>query len=156
MNTIFEQIRALLPVECHGEHDAKLVLANTYERLKNILQALLASLDGNVIRDVKSLCNTILECFDYAYSGNHTQAYTILSDQLQRLSYLKPFVTERESFYRMRLREDDKQFTYKDMMPIPDDKRYLVKTQRFSRVFSVSLSKKCRCSTSSATRMVSP
>lgn len=129
---VYGKIRELVPVECHGNHDAKVVLANAYERLKNILQASIASLDGNVIKDVKSLCDTVLECFDYAYSGNHTQAYTILSEHLQRLSYLKPFVSEGESFYRMRLREDDKQFTYRDMMPIPDDKRYLVKTQRFS------------------------
>lgn len=131
-DALYRNIRALVPIECHGEHDAKLVLADSYERLKNILQASIASLDGNVLRDVKSLCDTVLECFDYAYSGNHTQAYNILSEHLKELSYLKPFVSEGESFYRMRLREDDKQFTCKDMMPIPDDKRYLVKTQRFS------------------------
>lgn len=132
MVDIYNQIRALLPVECHVEHDAKVVLVKAYQRLQDILDSYSANVSASIQRDVKSLCNTVLECFDYAYSGNHTKAYENLSEWLVKLSYLKPFVAEGESFYRMRLREENKQFTYKDMMPIPDDKRYLVKTQRFS------------------------
>ena len=132
MVDIYNQIRALLPVECHVEHDAKAVLVKAYQRLQDILDSYSANVSASIQRDVKSLCSTVLECFDYAYSGNHTKAYENLSEWLVKLSYLKPFVAEGESFYRMRLREENKQFTYKDMMPIPDDKRYLVKTQRFS------------------------
>ena len=132
MAAIYNQIRALVPVECHGEHDAKVVLVEAYERLLDGLNSRSSTISKSVYADVKSLCSTILECFDYAYSGNHTKAYENLSEWLVKLSYLKPFVTEGESFFRMRLREEDRQFTYKDMVPIPDDKRYLVKTQRFS------------------------
>lgn len=132
MTNIYRDIRASIPVECYGEHDAKVVLVEAYQRMQDILHSNSLIISESVQSDVKSLCGAILECFDYAYSGNHTKAYENLSEWLMKLTYPKQFVTEGESFYRMRLREEDKQFTYKDMMPIPDDKRYLVKTQRFS------------------------
>lgn len=132
MTTIFNQLRALLPVECHGEHDAKVVLTEAYQCLQVILNSYSPAVTASVQSDVELLCSAILECFDYAYSGNHTKAYENLSKWLVKLSYLKPFITEGESFYRMRLREENMQFTYRDMMFIPEDKRYLVKTQRFS------------------------
>ena len=132
MTNLYEEIKALVPVECCGEHDAKVILIEAYERLSNRLNSYNSTISKSVYADVKSLCRTILECFDYAYSGNHTKAYENLNEWLVKLSYLKPFIAEGESFYRMRLREENKQFTYTDMMPIPDDKRYLVKTQRFS------------------------
>lgn len=132
MDILYRQIVTLVPIEHHGEHDAKVLLEDSFKVFQGIIKGAANLVDEDTINEVVSLCDAVLTCFDYAYSGNQTKAYETLSPQLHKLSYLKPFVDVGESFYRMRLRKDDVQFGYKDLLPIPDDKRYLVKTQRFS------------------------
>ena len=132
MDILYNKIVTLLPIEHHGEHDAKVLLEDSFQVFQGIIKGAANLLDEDTECEVVPLCDAILTCFDYAYSGNQTKAYETLSPQLHKLSYLKPFVDVGESFYRMRLRKDDVQFGYKDLLPIPDDKRYLVKTQRFS------------------------
>ena len=129
---LYSVIVSLVPIPHNGEHDARRILEEAFSRYKNRLKSANPHVDADTNNRVDDLCNVILSCFDYAYSGNHTKAYKILCPELHKLSYVKPYVEAGESFYRMRLREDKVQFGYKDLMPIPDDKRYLVKTQRFS------------------------
>lgn len=132
IDILYNEIVSLVPIPHNGVHDARAILEGAFDRYKNILKGAGSLVDGDTIKKVDALCNVILSCFDYAYSGNHTKAYEALSLELHKLSYVKPYVKVGESFYRMRLREENVQFGYKDLMPIPDDKRYLVKTQRFS------------------------
>ena len=46
MADIYNQIRALLPVECHVEHDAKVVLVKAYQRLQDILDSYSATVSA--------------------------------------------------------------------------------------------------------------
>ncbi len=131
-DVLYNQIVGLVPIAHHDGHDAKILLEGAFADYQSMVKGAETLVDGETISVVNVICNTILLCFDYAYSGNHCKAYEILSEELRKLSYIKPYVEKGESFYRMRMREDNKQFSYKDLMPIPDDKRYLVKTQRFS------------------------
>lgn len=58
MTTIFYQLRALLPVECHGEHDAKVVLAEAYQCLQVILNSYSPTVTASV-QSVRRLVDSI-------------------------------------------------------------------------------------------------
>lgn len=136
MDKLYDSVLALIPVRHSHEkdkHDARAILTETYGKFSAIMVDNGKSLISDVaVQDAKALCDTILDCFDYIYSGKHKAAYELLCDRLNHLSYRIKTIGTGECFYRMRLREIGKNFDYKDMLPIPDEKRYLVKTQRYS------------------------
>ncbi len=136
MDKLYNSILNLIPVRHRLErdkHDARAILAVTYAEFSAIMADNGQShVSDAAVKDAQTLCDIILDSLNYIYSGKHKVAYGLLCDRLNHLSYRIKTISAGESFYRMRLREIGKNFDYKDMMPISDSKRFLVKTQRYS------------------------
>lgn len=128
----------MIPVSHNEDTDVRDLLNDTFSIYQKYLDELDAHwLFGNKfvwVRAAKEMCEAIIECIDCVYSGNHFKAFKILDEQMVtgQFQYPMPIKDVGSHFYRMRLREKNKRFTHKDMFHIPESKRHLVKTQRFS------------------------
>lgn len=130
---LYKLLLGLIPVRNHGEHEARIVLENAFKEFIQILKSQTDNcITDDIIKGTDNICTTILECYDYIYSGDHLKAYNILSARLDSLSYIKVIIQPHDSFYRIRQREDEKLFDHIDMQPIPGNLRHIVKTQRYS------------------------
>lgn len=81
--------------------------------------------------------NLLNETIRLQYLGLHSRAYNklkgLLFGECEIISFLKPKNTLLgASYYRMRIFNDRRNVSYKDMFHIPLDKRGIVKTQRYS------------------------
>ena len=65
MDILYKQIVTLVPIEHHGEHDAKVLLEDSFKVFQGIIKGAANLLDEDTESEVVSLCDAILTLLTY-------------------------------------------------------------------------------------------
>lgn len=142
MNTeeLFQKVRNNLPIENNSDdfiYDVK----KTYKRYFDDISSLEVDAFGDeklrnaTIQEVKVRIRNVVMVLKRYYEGCHSEAYQLLKEQIVKTDGFLDIdvITKEKGEYYYRARNNDESIrSFEDMFHIPNNKRGIVKTERFS------------------------
>jgi hypothetical protein len=137
---LFQRIKKELPIE-HGSDDFLKDAKDAYKRYYKDISSLEVDafedekMKNAAIQDVKVRIKNIMFVLKRYMEGCHSEAYQLLKEQIVKTDGFLDIdvinIEENEYYYRAR-NNDGSIHSFEDMFHIPNNKRGIVKTERFS------------------------
>lgn len=133
MQKLIDEIYKLFPLQ--WKNDFITDLKNNLNKYLEIVRK--HTDDTDITNAINNFNDNITEVVSAYFNGCHSDAFSAFHDMMKSDS--NPFnciktyrINTGDIFFRARLKETGKTFTFKDLFHIPQNKRGLVKTQRYS------------------------
>ncbi len=137
---LFQKVRNDLPIE-HDSDDFIYDVKKTYKRYFDDISSLEVDAFGDeelrdaTIQDVKVRIRNVVMVLKRYYEGCHSEAYQLLKEQIVKTDGfldIDVIIKEKGEYYYRARNNDESIRSFEDMFHIPNNKRGIVKTERFS------------------------